>query len=125
MKKLTFLLAALVSGASLSAQAPAAAPAPAPSYSVTVDFPYTTKYVFRGIQAAKGAFQPSIKVTSGDFYAGIWVSAPVDKGYELEIDYYAGYGSGVLFCRTLNIRVLENCYCSHEKYSWIDSKFAI
>ncbi len=87
MKKITLLLAALLTGASLSAQAPAAS-----SYSVTVDFPYASKYVFRGVQYAKGAFQPSVKVTSGDFYAGIWASAPVDRGYELEIDYFAGWG---------------------------------
>jgi uncharacterized protein (TIGR02001 family) len=86
MKKLALLLAALATGASLSAQAPAS------SYSVTVDFPYTTKYVFRGMELAKGAFQPSVKLTAGDFYAGIWGSAPVDRGYELEIDYFAGYG---------------------------------
>lgn len=87
MKKTALILAALVSGASLFADA-----APASSYSVTVDFPYTTKYVFRGVQYAEGAFQPSVKVTSGDFYAGVWMSAPVDKGYELEVDYYLGYG---------------------------------
>ena len=89
MKKTALLLAALLTtGAWLSA----ADPAPASSYSITTDFTYATKYVFRGVQYAKGAFQPSIKVTSGDFYAGAWMSAPVDKGYELEIDYYAGYG---------------------------------
>jgi uncharacterized protein (TIGR02001 family) len=89
MKKTALLLAALLTtGASLSADDAA----PASSYAVTVDFPYASKYVFRGVQYAKGAFQPSVKVTSGDFYAGVWVSAPVDKGYELEIDYYAGYG---------------------------------
>lgn len=89
MKKLTLLLATLLTGAALSAQDPAPA---ASSYSVTVDFPYATKYVFRGVELAKGAFQPSVKVTSGDFYAGVWMSAPVDRGYELEVDYYAGYG---------------------------------
>ncbi len=57
-----------------------------------MDFPYTSKYVFRGVQYAEGAFQPSVKFTQGDFYAGVWMSAPVDKGYELEIDYYLGYG---------------------------------
>ena len=91
MKKLTFLLAALVSGASLSAQAPAPVAEPASSYSVTVDFPYASKYVFRGVQYAKGSLQPSVKLTSGGFYAGIWMNAPLDKGYELEIDYFAGY----------------------------------
>ncbi len=51
MKKVSLLLAALVTGATLSAQSPAPAPAPAaPSYSVTVDFPYASKYVFRGVQ---------------------------------------------------------------------------
>jgi uncharacterized protein (TIGR02001 family) len=87
MKKITLLLAALITGASLTA-----ADAPASTYNVTVDFPYTTKYVFRGVQLAKGAFQPSVKLTTGDFYAGIWNSSPVDRGYELEFDYYAGYG---------------------------------
>jgi len=87
MKKSALIFAALLSGAALSAE-----DAPASSYNVTVDFPYTTKYVFRGIELAKGAFQPSVKVTAGDFYAGVWASLPVDKGYEMEIDYYAGYG---------------------------------
>src|SRR6185369_11441239 len=89
------LLASLVTtGAWLSAAdpAPAMAPAPVSSYSITLDFPYTTRYVFRGFQYAKDAVQPSIKLTTGDFYAGIWVSAPLDDGYELEVDYYAGYG---------------------------------
>lgn len=90
MKKLTFLLAALVSGASLSAQDPVSEPAS--SYSVTVDFPYASKYVFRGVQYAKGSLQPSVKVTSGDFYFGIWANAPLDRGYELEVDYFVGYG---------------------------------
>lgn len=90
MNKIALLLTTLVAGASLSAQAPAAAAAPA--YSVTADFTYATKYVFRGVQLAKGAFQPSIKLTSGDFYAGVWSSIPADSGYELEVDYYAGYG---------------------------------
>jgi uncharacterized protein (TIGR02001 family) len=92
MKKVSLLIAALVTGATLSAQSPAPAPAPAaPAYSVTVDFPYASKYVFRGVQYAKGSMQPSVKLTSGSFYAGVWMNAPLDKGYELEIDYFAGY----------------------------------
>jgi len=86
MKKITLLLAALLTGASLSAQAPAS------SYSVTADFSYVTKYVFRGVELAEDAFQPSLKLTTGDFYAGIWSSLPADRGYEAEVDYYAGYG---------------------------------
>lgn len=91
MKKIAFILAALVAGASLSAQAPAAAPA-APSYSVTVDFPYASKYVFRGVQYADGSFQPSVKLTSGSFYAGLWTNQPVTSNIDNEIDFYAGYG---------------------------------
>lgn len=87
MKKTSLILAALLAGASLSADE--AAPA---SYSVTVDFPYATKYVFRGIEYAEDVLQPSVKFTTGDFYAGIWSSLPLDKGYEVEVDYYAGYG---------------------------------
>lgn len=89
MKKIALIVAALVAGASLSAQTPAPA---APAYSITADFTYATKYVFRGVQLAKGAFQPSVKLTSGDFYASIWSSMPANRGYELEIDYTAGYG---------------------------------
>jgi uncharacterized protein (TIGR02001 family) len=92
MKKILLTLATLVAGASLSAQTPAPAPAPASSYSVTADFTYATRYVFRGVQLAKGAFQPSVKLTVGDFYASVWSSMPADKGYELEFDYTAGYG---------------------------------
>lgn len=88
MKKTALILAALLTGASVNADEAA----PASSYSVTVDLPYATKYVFRGVSYADDSLQPSVKVTTGDFYAGIWANAPLDKGFELEIDYYAGYG---------------------------------
>lgn len=86
MKKIALILTALLTGASLSAN-----DAPASSYSVSVDFPYASKYVFRGIELAEGSFQPSVKLTSGNFYAGIWSSLPTDDGYEAEVDYYGGY----------------------------------
>ena len=44
------------------------------------------------MQLAKGAAQPSVKFTSGDFYASVWSSMPLNHGYELEFDYTAGYG---------------------------------
>ena len=90
MKKTTLLLAVLIARTTLSAQTPAPAPV-TPAYSVTADFGYTSKYVFRGIELAKGAFQPWVKFSSNDFYASIWSSAPVDRGFELEFDYTAGY----------------------------------
>jgi uncharacterized protein (TIGR02001 family) len=89
MKKIALILAALVAGASLSAQDPAPA---APSYSVTLDFPYASKYVFRGVQYAEGSFQPSVKVTAGSFYAGLWTNQPVTSNIDNEIDFYGGYG---------------------------------
>lgn len=91
MKKIALLLAALLTtGATLSADQAAAS-----SYAVTVDFPYASKYVFRGIQYAEGSFQPSVKVTSGAGYAGLWTNQPVTSNIDNEIDLYAGYGFAV------------------------------
>ncbi|MEI6107870.1 MAG: TorF family putative porin [Opitutae bacterium] len=92
MKKTALILAALVAGASLSAQTPAAPAPAAPAYTITTDFTYTTKYVFRGVLLAKSAAQPTLKLAAGDFYASIWGSMPLSHGYELEFDYTAGYG---------------------------------
>jgi uncharacterized protein (TIGR02001 family) len=86
MKKIALTIAALAACVSLQAQAPTS------SYSITVDFPYTSKYVFRGVELAKESFQPSIEVASGNWYAGLWTNQPITKGIENEIDFYAGYG---------------------------------
>jgi uncharacterized protein (TIGR02001 family) len=85
MKKTAFILATLLT-ASL-----ARADATESSYSVTADFPYASKYVFRGLQYAEDSFQPSIKITSGPAYAGIWTNQPLTKNLDNEIDLYAGY----------------------------------
>lgn len=85
MKKYALILAALVTGASMQAQEPAS------SYSVTVDFPYASKYVFRGLEVAEGSFQPSVKVTSGNLYAGLWTNQPLTNNTDNEVDLYAGY----------------------------------
>lgn len=84
MKKTVLIIAALCAGMSMQA-------AEAPSYSVTLDFPYTTKYVFRGVELARGSIQPSLEVASGDFTAGIWTSQPITDNTDNEIDFYAGY----------------------------------
>lgn len=89
MKKYALILAALVSGAAM--QAADAMTAPASSYNVTVDFPYTSKYVFRGLEAARDSFQPSVKVVSGDMYASLWTNQPLTNREENEIDLAAGY----------------------------------
>lgn len=86
MKKIAAIaLAAAVSGASLSAQEDS-------SYSITMDFPYVSEYVFRGVKFAEESIQPSIEFASGDFYAGIWTSNPVTGNIANEFDFYAGYG---------------------------------
>ena len=93
MKK-TALLAALAVGASF-----AYADAAKSSYSITVDFPYTSKYIFRGQEVTTGnakgkgsdAIQPSIELTTGDFYAGVWTNQPVTKNNDNEFDIYGGY----------------------------------
>ena len=86
MKKIAAIaLAATLVGSSLSAQEDS-------SYSITMDFPYVSDYVFRGVQFAEGSIQPSIEFASGDFYAGIWTSNPVVGNVANEIDFYLGYG---------------------------------
>ncbi|OIR04283.1 bacterial protein of unknown function (Gcw_chp) [mine drainage metagenome] len=63
------------------------------SYSVTLDFPYTSKYVFRGLERANGAqsIQPSVELATRDFYAGIWSNQPVTRHADNEFDFYSGY----------------------------------
>ena len=88
MKKTALILAALVAGASVRAQDTSA-------YSVTLDFPYVSEYVFRGVSYADDAIQPSIEFATGDFYAGVWTSMPITSRYTNEFDFYAGYGVAV------------------------------
>lgn len=84
MKKTALIAAALVAGSSVYAQQS--------SYSVTLDFPYVSEYVFRGISYQEDAVQPSIEFAMGDFYAGIWTSLPITNKGTNEFDFYAGYG---------------------------------
>ncbi len=84
-KTAALLLAAAISGASLSAQEES-------SYSITVDFPFVTDYVFRGVKLAEDSIQPSVEFAAGDFYAGIWTSQPAKGHYDNEFDFYIGYG---------------------------------
>jgi uncharacterized protein (TIGR02001 family) len=86
MKKIALVLALAALGTSLRAEESKL------SYSVTVDFPYASKYVFRGIEYAKESIQPSIEFASGNFYAGVWTNQPITDNTDNEIDFYAGYG---------------------------------
>lgn len=91
MKNTVLLLATLAASASLSAQDSAAVVEPVSSYSITADIPYASKYVFRGVQYADDSLQPSVKLTSGSAYAGIWANLPIDNDFDNEVDLYAGY----------------------------------
>jgi len=86
MKKISLLIAAIAFGAALNA-----AETPKSSFSVTVDFPYTTNYVFRGQELAKDSLQPSVYVNYTDFYAGVWTNQPLKRSVDDEIDYNVGY----------------------------------
>ena len=85
MKKTSLILAALAAGAGLNAQDVKS------SYSVTTDFTYASEYIFRGIEYAGNSFQPSIEISSGDAYLGIWTNQPITKREANEIDLYGGY----------------------------------
>ena len=87
MKKTFALCVALLACGSAFAQQES-------SLAVSMDLPYVSKYVFRGVQIAKDSFQPSVEVTSGNFYGGVWSSIPLhdrrDKETQ-EFDLYAAY----------------------------------
>lgn len=86
MKNTAIILAALVAGASLQAQEPAS------SYTITVDFPYTSEYVFRGTKFAEDSFQPSVEIAKDNWYAGVWTNQPITSNIDNEIDFYVGMG---------------------------------
>lgn len=88
MKKTIALCAALVVGGVALAEGES-------TYAVTVDFPYVSKYVFRGVEIAGDSFQPSVEVSTGSLYLGVWANAPInnqhDFGLSKELDFYVGY----------------------------------
>lgn len=86
MKKITAILAASVAGATIAG---------AQELSVSTGVAWETDYIFRGVQLAEEYFAPSVDVSYGDFYAGMWAALPVDAMYANEIDFYAGYGFGI------------------------------
>jgi uncharacterized protein (TIGR02001 family) len=87
MKKTAILFAALAVCAGVNAQEPRS------SYSVTTDFTYASKYIFRGVDRApdSDSFQGSVEVGVKDFYVGVWTNQPITKNLDNEIDLYAGY----------------------------------
>ena len=69
---------------------------PASSYSVTTDFTYTTRYMFRGVQQQRDALQPSVTFTQGGLSLGAWASTALQEKSSAwaagkELDLFATY----------------------------------
>jgi len=92
MKKFLLATATLA----LAPAAPMTAQAGDISVSTSID--YVSEYVFRGVSFARGAVQPGIEVSKGDFTVGVWTSAAIGEASAVagdEIDVYASYGFGL------------------------------
>lgn len=116
MKKTIALCAALlVGGTAFAAEGEA-------SYSVTADFPYVTKYVFRGVELAQDSLQPSVEFTTGDFYAGLWNNSPLQSEHDgkvsKEIDIYVGYTPA------LTESLKADFGATYYWYPWVDKPIA-
>ncbi len=70
--------------------AAAAATAAGSDLSVKLDLPYTSRYVYRGLQLAKSSLQPSLDLSAGDSYAGAWLNSPFLAGQKNEVNVYLG-----------------------------------
>ena len=64
---------------------------PKSSYVITADVPYVTSYVFRGVELAKQAVQPSLTVAAGGLSLGVWASRPIDHRVDEEVDLFGSY----------------------------------
>lgn len=101
MKKTALILAALVAGASLSAQTPAPAPAaPAPTTGSWVFTPaFASQYMFRGARLGGPSFEPALEYDYGSLVAGVWANVPLkDKVVgqsDPEFDFYGSYSFDV------------------------------
>jgi uncharacterized protein (TIGR02001 family) len=101
MKKIALILAALVAGASLSAQTPApAAAAPAPAAEATTgSWTFTpavaSQYMFRGVRLGGPSFEPTLEYDYGSLAVGVWGNIPlkdkVDGQSDPEFDFYGSY----------------------------------
>lgn len=92
-KTITLCVALFAAGSALTAQE--ATPTTESAYAVTVDFPFVSKYVFRGVKLGRESLQPSVEVATGDFYAGLWNNTPLrnehDGDASKELDFYLGW----------------------------------
>ena len=86
MKKSIAILASIVAGTSFAG---------AQELSISSSIAWESDYIFRGVRLADEYFAPSVDVSYGDMYAGIWAALPVETEYPSEVDFYAGYGFGL------------------------------
>lgn len=85
----------LLGSVALLAATAAPISAQAQDISVSTSIDYVSEYVFRGVSFARGAVQPGIEVSAGDFSVGVWTSAAIGEASAAagdEIDVYASYG---------------------------------
>jgi uncharacterized protein (TIGR02001 family) len=61
------------------------------SHVFTVDVPYVSSYVFRGMDLGGDAVQPSITYTTGAFNLGVWSNQPIINRTDDEVDFFGGY----------------------------------
>ncbi len=121
MKFIASLLAlSCLTGVTLFAQDSAPAPV-TPSYSVAVDFSYASKYVFRGVRYSEESFQPSLKLTSGSFYACLWTNQPITSNTDNEIDLNGGYGFKLSDTWKLDVGATLYYYPELDKSTGLDS----
>ncbi len=86
IKKTTAIVAAILAGTSLAS---------AQEMSISTAVAFESTYIFRGAKFADEFIAPSVDISYGDLYAGIWAALPLETAYESEVDYYAGYGFGL------------------------------
>lgn len=65
---------------------------------VSTSIDYVSEYVFRGTSLARGAVQPDVNLTLGNFNAGIWASVAIGEASAIaddEINFYASYQKSI------------------------------
>lgn len=111
MNKKIIALAAIALGA-ISVSAQDAATAEGPSIAGSAGFAYDSLYVFRGVQYAEAIAEPSVNITYGDFYAGLWFALPVknENSFINEMDATVGYGLALTEMVKLDLGVTHYTY---------------
>lgn len=57
----------------------------------TLNVPYASKYVFRGLEVTGDSMQPSVEYTREAFTGGVWSNLPMNGTVSQEYDFYGGY----------------------------------